>query len=191
MTTYLARVRHDGSIRIYRNDQPEPVSRPFTLPSDGTSLRRALREAGLQPTERRAPGGGWGSIYVERLAMVAPPRDRNDEDPAAARDRLTISPASLGRGRPTTEEPTPMDERAWRFSERFRKVSNRYPLRVAEAYDHHLDPAMADSDEQLAATVAEWERRHGVPVRDWHAIGAEERTSGVPVRDWRAVRDET
>jgi hypothetical protein len=68
-----------------------------------------------------------------------------------------------------------MDERAWRFSERFRKVSNRYPLRVAEAYDHHLDPAMADSDEQVAATVAEWERCHGVPVRDWRAAGALER----------------
>jgi hypothetical protein len=34
---------------------------------------------------------------------------------------------------------------------------------------------MTDSDEQVAATVAEWERRHGLPVRDWRAIGAEER----------------
>jgi hypothetical protein len=84
-----------------------------------------------------------------------------------------------------------MDERAWRFSERFRKVSSRYPLRVAEAYEHHLDPAMADTDERVAATVAAWERRHGVPVRDWPAIGAEERTNGVPVRAWRAFRDET
>ena len=67
-----------------------------------------------------------------------------------------------------------MDERARRFSERFRKVSNRYPLRVAEAYDYHLDPAMADSDEQVAATVAEWERRHDQPIRDWRAIGADE-----------------
>ena len=84
-----------------------------------------------------------------------------------------------------------MDERAWRFSERFRQVSNRYPLRVAEAYHHQLDPAMADSDEQVAATVAEWERRNGMPVRDWAAIGAEERRHGVPVRDWRANRNET
>jgi hypothetical protein len=68
MSTYLARVRHDGSIRIYRNNQSEPVSRPFTLPRDGTSLRRVLREAGWRPTGRRAPGGSWGSIYVERLA---------------------------------------------------------------------------------------------------------------------------
>jgi len=84
-----------------------------------------------------------------------------------------------------------MDERAWRFSERFRKVSNRYPLRVAEAYDHHLEHAMADSDEQVAATVSAWERRNGMPVRDWHAIGADERANGVPVRDWRSTQNET
>ena len=154
MSRYLARVRHDGSIRIYRNDQPEPVSRPF-MPPGGTSLRKALREAGWRPTGRGAPGSGWGSIYVERLA---PTRDRNDEDPAAAR-----------------AEPAPMDEHARRFSERFRKVSNRYPLRVAEAYDYYLDPAMADSDELVAATVAGWERRQGGPILDWRAIGAQER----------------
>ncbi len=49
MTTYLARVRHDGSIHIHRNDQPEPVA-AVTLPTDGTSLRRVLRQAGWQPT---------------------------------------------------------------------------------------------------------------------------------------------
>ena len=70
MTTYLARVRHDGSIRIYRDDHSEPVSRPLTLRPDGTSLRRVLREAGWRPTGRRAPGGGCGSIYVERLAAT-------------------------------------------------------------------------------------------------------------------------
>jgi hypothetical protein len=67
MITYLARVRHDGSIRIYRNDQPEPVSRPF-MPPGGTNLRRALRDAGGGPPGRRAPGGGWESIDVELLA---------------------------------------------------------------------------------------------------------------------------
>jgi hypothetical protein len=67
MATYLARVRNDGTIRIYRNDQPEPVSRPFMQPG-GTSLRKALREAGWRPTRRRAPGGRWDSIYVERVA---------------------------------------------------------------------------------------------------------------------------
>jgi hypothetical protein len=56
---------------------------------------------------------------------------------------------------------------------RHRKVSTR---RVAEAYGGDLDRAMADTDEQVAATVAAWERAHGVPVRDWRAIGREERT---------------
>ena len=62
-----------------------------------------------------------------------------------------------------------------RFCNRFGRVANRYPRRVAEAYDLDLDRAMADSDETVAATVAEWERRHGVPVRDWRAAGALER----------------
>jgi hypothetical protein len=30
-----------------------------------------------------------------------------------------------------------------------------------------------------------------MPVRDWHAIGAEERTNGVPILDWRRFQDET
>jgi len=34
---------------------------------------------------------------------------------------------------------------------------------------------MADSDEQVAATVAAWERDQGLSPRDWPAIGAEER----------------
>lgn len=44
-----------------------------------------------------------------------------------------------------------------RHSERFRKIGGeRYPRRVAEAYEHDLSRAMADSDEQVAATVAAW-----------------------------------
>jgi hypothetical protein len=61
------------------------------------------------------------------------------------------------------------------FTIRFRKVSNRYPLRVTEAYEGDQDRAMADSDEKVAATVAAWERRQGLLVRDWRAIGREER----------------
>jgi hypothetical protein len=60
-------------------------------------------------------------------------------------------------------------------SQRFRKISTRYPRRVAEAYEWNLDRAMADTDEQVAATVAAWEQAHGLPVRDWAAIGREER----------------
>ncbi|HYJ70778.1 MAG TPA: hypothetical protein VEX15_24240 [Nocardioidaceae bacterium] len=70
MTRYVARVRHDGSIRIYRTDHLEYVA-AATLPPGGTSLRGALRQAGWRATGRRAPGGGWGSIYVERLASPA------------------------------------------------------------------------------------------------------------------------
>jgi hypothetical protein len=60
-------------------------------------------------------------------------------------------------------------------SMRFRKVSTRYPRRVAEAYGGDLDKAFAESDEVVAATVAAWERSEGLEPRDWRAIGAEER----------------
>ena len=53
------------------------------------------------------------------------------------------------------DQPTP-DERSKHHSKRFRKVSNLYPRTVALAYDGELDQAMADSDEQVAATVAAW-----------------------------------
>jgi hypothetical protein len=76
-----------------------------------------------------------------------------------------------------------MDERvapdlAVQHSLRFRQVSNRYPCRVAEAYDGDRVRAMADSDEQVAAMVAEWERRVGAVVRDWHAHGVDEGREG-------------
>jgi hypothetical protein len=54
-------------------------------------------------------------------------------------------------------------ERRRRHAERFRKVSNRYPRRVAEAYERDLERAAADSDEQVAATVAAWEESQGLP----------------------------
>jgi len=66
------------------------------------------------------------------------------------------------------------------FSERFRRVSNRYPRRVSEAYGGDVGRAMAESDEQVAATVADWERAHGLVPRDWQAIGAAERDDEVP-----------
>jgi hypothetical protein len=67
------------------------------------------------------------------------------------------------------------DKMAIRHTKRFRRVSNRYPRRVAEAYGGDLGQAMADNDEQVAARVAAWEKSQGVPVVDWAAIGAEER----------------
>ena len=66
------------------------------------------------------------------------------------------------------------DEDALRHSERFRQVANRYPHRVAQAYGG-TKRAMRETDEQVAATVAEWEREQGLEPRDWPAIGAAER----------------
>jgi hypothetical protein len=57
---------------------------------------------------------------------------------------------------------------------RFRAVSNRYPLRVTEAYGGDIQRAAADTDEQIAATVAQWERSQGLSSRDWRAIGVAE-----------------
>ena len=57
---------------------------------------------------------------------------------------------------------------------RFRRMANRYPGRVAEAYGLDVESALNDSDEEVAA-VAEWERRHDIRVRDWPAIGRVER----------------
>ncbi len=61
------------------------------------------------------------------------------------------------------------------FTNRFRTVGTRYPRRVTEAYDGDQARAMAESDEQVAATVAGWERRQGLDPRDWPSIGAYER----------------
>ncbi len=60
-------------------------------------------------------------------------------------------------------------------SERFQKVSNRYPRRVAEAYAGDLTRAMTDSDDKVKAMVAAWERSQGLEVTDWIAIGEQER----------------
>ena len=60
-------------------------------------------------------------------------------------------------------------------SERFRRVSNRYPRRVAEAYGGDLARAAAATDDEVAATVRAWELAHGLKPRDWQAIGRTER----------------
>jgi hypothetical protein len=73
-----------------------------------------------------------------------------------------------------------MNER-WRHSERFRRYRGmRYPRQVAQAYDGDLERAMADSDEQVAAVVAAWEKQQKLPVRDWRAIGAHTVPTPVP-----------
>jgi hypothetical protein len=73
------------------------------------------------------------------------------------------------------DQPVPGWDAAVAHNKRFRKVAARYPRRVAEAYGGDIEGAAADSDEAVAATVAAWERAHGLPVRDWPAIGADER----------------
>ncbi len=59
-------------------------------------------------------------------------------------------------------------------SDRFRAVANRYPRRVAEAYDCDIARSARDTNEQVAATVARWEREHGLRPRNWPAIGRAE-----------------
>ena len=63
-------------------------------------------------------------------------------------------------------------------SQRFRKVSNRYPRRVAEAYGGDIERAARDDDATVAATVAAWEAAHGLQVQDWYALGRDERAEG-------------
>lgn len=60
-------------------------------------------------------------------------------------------------------------------STRFRKVSTRYPRRVAEAYSGDIAAAAAASDDEVRRHVADWEREHGLPIRDWAAVGRAER----------------
>jgi hypothetical protein len=70
---------------------------------------------------------------------------------------------------------TNFDAVAVMHSFRFRAVANAYPRTVALAYDRDIARAAADSDDEVAAKVAEWERQQGLPVRDWQAIGRLER----------------
>ena len=57
---------------------------------------------------------------------------------------------------------------------RWRRVSNRYPRRVAEAFEGDIARALTMTDDEVAAVVAEWEVAHGLEPRDWRAIGQEE-----------------
>jgi hypothetical protein len=68
-------------------------------------------------------------------------------------------------------------------SARFRKVANRYPLRVTNAYGGDLAAVAQDTDAQVAARVAAWEREQGMEPRDWVAIGREERDGPADATD--------
>jgi hypothetical protein len=69
----------------------------------------------------------------------------------------------------------PLPNGARQHSERFRRISDRYPRRVTEADGGDIERAARDSDEQVFAPVAAWERAQGFDPLDWDAIGAEER----------------
>jgi len=49
--------------------------------------------------------------------------------------------------------------------ERFGKVSTNYPRYVLAAYDGDFRRAMADNDEQVAVTIAAWEKQQGIFAR--------------------------
>jgi hypothetical protein len=78
------------------------------------------------------------------------------------------------------DPPIPGWDATVAHAKRFRQVADRYPRRVAEAYGGDFERAAADDDETVAATVAAWEKTHGLPVFDWSAIGATERGEAEP-----------
>jgi hypothetical protein len=65
-------------------------------------------------------------------------------------------------------------EHSWRF----RNLGGGcYPRTVAEAYGGDIERALADSDEDVAATVASWEQAQGFEPVNWSALGAQFRAS--------------
>ena len=65
-----------------------------------------------------------------------------------------------------------MDEGQRQHYERFRKVNIHYPRYVLDAYRGDFRRAMAHNDEQVAMTIAAWERQHG--IGEWRAPGGRE-----------------
>jgi hypothetical protein len=65
-----------------------------------------------------------------------------------------------------------VDEGQRQHYERFRKVSIHYPRYVLDAYRGDFRRAMAHNDEQVAMTIAAWERQQG--IGEWRAAGGRE-----------------
>lgn len=82
--------------------------------------------------------------------------------------------AAIARHRRELEAAVAPSHEAYAHSTRFRKVSNRYPLRVTEAYRGDWRAAMAASDEEVASQVEAWEREQGIEPHDWPRIGRDE-----------------
>lgn len=159
---------------------------------DGTIVGRVFDLGDEKGRQRTAPNAQYNVEEIERLSsgcvLLRRPGSLN-----AKKSTYAIAGPATPEGRPllttwTTkrqalaewqakraETDVEREAVAIRHSERFRKVSTRYARRVSEGYDGDLERAAADTDEQVATTVAAWEREHGLDPRDWAAIGAEER----------------
>jgi hypothetical protein len=115
-------------------------------------------------------------------------RRPSPEPPPSSADNMTIqTQTSLA---PTGDGPGDLDGLVARFgldavlhSIRFRRVSNKYPHRVAEAYGGDIAAAAADDDATVAERVAEWEAAQGTVVRDWRRQGEFERDQGEDSED--------
>jgi hypothetical protein len=135
---------------------------------------------------------GWSELQTAAEQLVATVRLKASEAVEARKAfeaetkelREAASDPDAFFGRSPDEETEGLDrdtlveqhgELAVAHSERFRRVSTRYPRRVAEAYEGDLERAAAATDEQVAAMVASWELAQGFEPVDWQAIGAEER----------------
>ncbi len=113
-----------------------------------------LGEPDLDPSRRRAPP----ATHRRAEHRAAPTRTRPTPKGTDANDQ----PNRCG---PRPQSRTPTDSAPSAIAT---------PARVAEAYDLDIARAAGDTDDQVAATVAEWERAQGLPVRDWRAQGTEE-----------------
>jgi hypothetical protein len=101
--------------------------------------------------------------------MTETPEEQKRITPAEGFPVTSLADTQVERGEVTT---LMMRQRQREHSERFRKLGGMaYPRRVAEAYGRDLARAAAATDEQVAATVAAWERSQGLAVRDWAAVG--------------------
>ena len=60
------------------------------------------------------------------------------------------------------------------YTVRFRRVANKYPAIVTNAYNGDTEAAMKDDDDTVAERVREWEISQGREPRDWVAIGRNE-----------------
>jgi hypothetical protein len=72
------------------------------------------------------------------------------------------------------EQLAKSDPVRFQHSTRFRRVADKYPRRVWEAYGGDIAMAAGDSDEHVAATVREWEIANGLEPRDWVAWGRDQ-----------------